>query len=215
MERTGGTATIDLGDGPSQFDGVLVPELLGALDEVEADGDVTMLVTTGRGKHYSNGYDLPYLGSLAQDEATAFLRRSVEVLARLLTFPVPTAAAINGHAFGIGAMLALAHDRRAMRADRGWFCLPEIDLGLRFLPFQMRLVTSRLPVATAREAIMSGRRYTATEAAEAGIVHAVAPEDGLVEAAVALAEPWAGRDRAVVKALKGDLEAELLALLDA
>jgi len=45
-----------------------------------------------------------------------------ELFARLLTFGVPVVAALNGHAFGAGAMLALACDERTMRADRGWLC---------------------------------------------------------------------------------------------
>src|SRR5215204_379807 len=214
FERSGGTAVIDLGDGPSMFDGTLVPGLLDTLHRVEADPEVRVLVTTAGGKHFSNGYDLDFLGGLGPDDAAPFLRRSVEVLARLLVFPVPTVAAINGHAFGIGAMLALAHDRRVMRIDRGWFCLPEVDLGMRFMPFQLRLVTSRLPGPTAREAVLSGRRYTGPEALEAGIVDAVAEEGDLRDVAVALGEAWAGKERAMVATHKTDLAADVLALLD-
>ena len=95
----------------------------------DAGRDARALVTVGTGKHYSNGFDLDFLGALPRGDLEAFMDRVLRLLTRLLTFPVPTVAAVNGHAFGIGAMLALAHDRRVMRADRGWFCLPEIDLG--------------------------------------------------------------------------------------
>ena len=57
-----------------------------------------------------------------------------ELLARLLEIGVPTVAAIQGHAFAAGAMLALAHDERVMRADRGWSCLPEVDINIPFTP---------------------------------------------------------------------------------
>ena len=52
----------------------------------------------------------------------------------MLIFPVPTIAALNGHAFAAGMMLALAHDYRVMRDDRGFLCLPEVDLHMPFAP---------------------------------------------------------------------------------
>jgi enoyl-CoA hydratase/carnithine racemase len=63
-------------------------------------------------------------------EATGFLDDVHRLLGRILTFPAITVAAINGHAFAGGAMLATAHDFRVMRDDRGYWCLPEVDLGL-------------------------------------------------------------------------------------
>ena len=128
----GGTAVVTFGDGPNAFTAGFVTEANAALDEAEADPDVRAVVTTGAGRHYSNGFDLEFLGSLEGPALGAFLLDSRALLARVLAFPLPIAAALNGHAFGIGAMLALAHDRRVMRSDRGWFCLPEIDLGMRF-----------------------------------------------------------------------------------
>lgn len=48
----------------------------------------------------------------------------------MLTLPMPTVAAVTGHAFGGGALLAMAHDWRVMRGDRGYFCFPEVDIRL-------------------------------------------------------------------------------------
>jgi enoyl-CoA hydratase/carnithine racemase len=64
-------------------------------------------------------------------------------LGRLLCFPVPTIAAINGHAFAGGFMLAFAHDYRIMRTDRGFLCLPEIDLGMGLLPGMNAIIRYR------------------------------------------------------------------------
>ena len=50
--------------------------------------------------------------------------------ARLITFPMPTVGAINGHAFGAGFMWALSHDQRVMRVDRGLMCANEIEIGI-------------------------------------------------------------------------------------
>jgi Delta3-Delta2-enoyl-CoA isomerase len=209
-----GVAVVRLGDGPNAFDGEFVATLEAVLDEIEADPEARAVVTTGGGKHYSNGYDLEYLGSLAGDELGGFLDRSRRVLARVLTFPLPTAAALNGHAFGIGAMLALAHDRRVARRDRGWFCLPEIDLGMRFSPFMLALIVARLGERGAHEAILTGSRYDAAGALALGIAHAEADEAELVPTAAALLEPFTGKDRTMAAQLKRDLYASVLVGLD-
>jgi Delta3-Delta2-enoyl-CoA isomerase len=56
-------------------------------------------------------------------------------------------------------MLALAYDLAVMRADRGYFCLPEVVLGMPFTPGMNALIRARLPIAAAHEAMTTGRRY--------------------------------------------------------
>ena len=137
-ERVDGVLVVHLGDGPNNATEGLLTALEAALGEVEADEGILGLVTVGDGKAYSQGYDLELFGSMEGPVLEAFVDRSVDLLARFLTAPVPTVAALNGHAFGWGAMFALAHDQRVQRSDRGWLCLPEVDLGLQFRPLQLR-----------------------------------------------------------------------------
>jgi enoyl-CoA hydratase/carnithine racemase len=85
-----------------------------------------------------------------------------------------------------------------MRADRGYWCLPEVDLGLPLTEPMMEVVTARLPRAAAHDAIMTGRRYTAEQAHGLGIVEHVADEDQVLDRAVTLAEEMAGKDRGVI-----------------
>jgi enoyl-CoA hydratase/carnithine racemase len=210
IDWIGDTGVVRLDHGVNAFEAVFVDELHAALDVVEANESARALVTVGADKHYSNGFDIDFLGSLDGPELTAFMDRTLAVLSRLLTFPVPTAAALNGHAFGIGAMLALAHDRRVMRPDRGWFCLPEIDLGMQFHPFMLALIRHRLPAALVEEAILSGRRYDGSAAVAAGIVHDTAALDDLVDTASAQVEPLTGKARAIAVALKRDLHGPVL-----
>jgi enoyl-CoA hydratase/carnithine racemase len=190
----------------SEFLGALNAEL----DSVEADADATGLVVTGNDKYFSNGFDLEFLGRLDSEQLPIFIGDAQRLVARVLTFPMPTVAALNGHAFGIAAMFALAHDQRVMRADRGWWCLPEIDLGLPFAPFMLALIRSRLSDLTASEAILSGRRYAGAEAVAAGIAHASASEDALIDAAVVAAASRAGKAREITATLKRDLYAPVL-----
>ncbi len=213
IESVDGIRVLRLGDGLNAFDAAFVSELDGALAHIEADPEATTLVTTAGGKHFSNGFDLEFLGGLELDDLMAFMDRTSAALARILVFPAPTVAAMNGHAFGIGALLALAHDQRVQNTDRGWFCLPEVDLGMRFNPFQLALVAGKLARPTANEAVLSGRRYDGAASLAAGIVDAVAAPDQLVTVATALAAPRLGKQRAIVSTLKGDLYAAILATL--
>src|ERR1700744_5476905 len=169
---------LDLGDGHNRFNGDFVSSFEGCLDEVEAAAPCA-LVTTATGKVFSNGLDLEWMATQG-DAAIDFLARVQELLARVLEIGVPTVAAMQGHTYAAGAMLALAHDQRVMRADRGWFCLPEVDLGLPFRPFMQALVTNRLSSRIAQEAMLSGRRYSAADALAAGIVDALAEEPELL-----------------------------------
>lgn len=64
------------------------------------------------------------------EDVTLIEKGLQQVLKRLVSFPVPTIAAINGHAFGAGAIFAIAHDYRVMREDKGWFCVPAVNIGI-------------------------------------------------------------------------------------
>jgi enoyl-CoA hydratase/carnithine racemase len=75
-----------------------------------------------------------------------------ELLARVAALPMVTVAAIQGHAFAAGAMLTLACDFRVMRADRGFWCLPEADIGLAFSAGMTALIQSRLAAPHAAKA---------------------------------------------------------------
>ncbi|HKK52218.1 MAG TPA: enoyl-CoA hydratase/isomerase family protein, partial [Myxococcota bacterium] len=82
-----------------------------ALDRVEATARPVALVTTGTGRFYSNGLDLAWMLSEAgESERGSYIPGVLALMARVLTFPMITVAAVNGHAFGAGAQLSLAHD---------------------------------------------------------------------------------------------------------
>jgi Delta3-Delta2-enoyl-CoA isomerase len=210
IEARDGIRVVHLGDGPNMFDAGFVAALDDALATVEADSSATALVTTGGGKHYSNGYDLGFLGGLPPDGLGPFIDASSRTLGTLLGYPLPTVAALNGHAFGIGALLALAHDQRVQNAERGWFCLPEVDLGMRFNRFQLAVVVGKLSTATANEAVLSGHRYDGAAALAAGIVDATATPDALVTTALELVGPRTGKERSAAQMLKQDLNATIL-----
>jgi len=209
IEITDHAHVLHLGDGPNMFDGEWVPALHAALDEIEADDSAQCLVTVGDGKGYSTGFNVEFLGS-AGDALLDFFAETFRAAARVLTFPLPTVAALNGHVFGMGSVFALAHDQRVMNAERGWFCFPEVDLDMRFHPFLQAVITAKLPAPTVLEALLTGRRYDGPSAAAAAIAdHAVAPDD-LVLAAIDIAADRRGKGRDIVQGLKTDLYSAVL-----
>lgn len=208
-----GIRVLTIGPPPNEFHPAFLDAFEASLDSVEADRSATGLVTVGEGKHFSNGFDIAYLGGLSPEDVGPFVERSCRLLARLLVFPLPTAAAINGHAFGIGAMLALAHDQRVMNAERGWLCFPEIDMGLRLHPFMQDLVVVRVGMAAAADAIVGGGRYDGAAATAAGFVHQAVPAPAVRAEAVAAVAARAGRSREVTTAIKSDLFGPVVARL--
>jgi enoyl-CoA hydratase/carnithine racemase len=158
------------------------PEMLSAFDsalsEVEA-ADGTAAVITGEGKFFSNGLDLEWMG--ANPERIGEVVNGLQSLyGRLLAFPATLVAAINGHAFAGGGMLALACDQRVMREDRGFFCLPEVDINIPFSAGMSALVQSKLTPQIAHEVMLTGRRYGGADAARVGIVDLCVAEDSVL-----------------------------------
>lgn len=212
VQRDESVYVLRFDDGENRFSVGFLDEFDRALDEVEAAERPRALVTTGTGKFYSNGLDLEWLAA-DPDRFGDYLARVHDLFARLLRLPMPTVAAINGHAFAGGAMLALAHDHRVMRADRGYFCLPEVDLGLSFSPGMAALIQARLPQASAHEAMVTGRRYGGVEAREAGIVHRAVAEADVLTDAVGVAAPLAAKDGDAVARIRTVMYGPVLAAL--
>jgi enoyl-CoA hydratase/carnithine racemase len=202
LEVHGNVRLLRMNGGENRFDRAFVDDLSAALDEVESVDGPCALVTAGAGKFYSNGLDLEWL-AVAGEEAAGFLDRVHQLLHRILTFDRYTVAAVNGHAFAAGAMLACAHDRVVMRAGRGYWCLPEVDLGLP--PEMFATLAARLPRPALTEATLTGRRFAAEEAVRWGIAHDAVPEEQLLDRAIEAASAMAGKDRAVLRAHKAML----------
>ncbi|MBY6676342.1 MULTISPECIES: enoyl-CoA hydratase/isomerase family protein [unclassified Rhodococcus (in: high G+C Gram-positive bacteria)] len=212
LDLRDGIAVLTLGDDENRFSPDWLDTVGAQLDTVEADA--RGLVTVGTGKFYSNGLDLDWL--MANGErADWYVGRVHALFARILTFPLPTVAAVNGHAFGAGAMFALAHDFRTMRADRGYYCFPEVDINIPFTPGMAALIQAKLSPQDAVVAMTTGHRYGGDDALAARLVDAIAPDDEVVGAAIERITPIAGKDRGTLGAIKTTMFAPVVAALRA
>jgi enoyl-CoA hydratase/carnithine racemase len=110
-------------------------------------------------------------------------------------------------------MFSLAHDFRVMRADRGYWCLPEADINIPFTPGMAALIQSRLTPQTAHEAMLTARRYGGSDAAAAGIVDQAVGEDAVRSAALEIAQAQAAKAGDTLATIKARMYAPVLATL--
>ncbi len=203
---------LDLGDDENRFNPGWLDEVETALDIVERADGPRALVTTATGKFWSNGLDLAWMTS-EPDQVADFVQRVHGLFARVLVSPFPSVAAIQGHCFAAGAMLSLAHDQRVARADRGFWCLPEVDISIPFTPGMSALIQARLTPATAHQAMTTAHRYGGEEAASAGIVDLAVPEDQVLPAAIERAAALAPKAGPTLAAIKSGMYAGALEAL--
>jgi enoyl-CoA hydratase/carnithine racemase len=129
-------------------------------------------VLTAEGRYWCNGFDLKWIHAHLEN-ADELQQASELLLARLMQFPMPTFAAVNGHTCAAGAMLMLAMDFSIMNEDKGFVFVPGIDLGLAYSPGMSALMAAKLPIWLHRDFIIYGQRYTAKTLSPHGVVEAV------------------------------------------
>src|SRR4051812_23525319 len=214
LTRTADVFVLDLGDTENRFHPDWLVQVNAALDEVVVAEGPRALVTAATGKFWSNGLDLEWLSGNTEKFAE-YSAAVHELLARVLELPVPTVAALQGHTFAAGAMLALAHDFRVMRADRGFFCLPEVDIHIPFTPGMSALIRARLQPQVAHEAMTTGRRFGGADAVARAIVDEAADEGQVLTLAVERGQARAGRAGPVLGSIKTEWSAPVLSALRA
>ena len=197
VARDGAVATVTLARPPvNAVDLDVIDDFLRLVAELGDDGGVRAVILTGEGRTFCAGADVAMMRDLSPEHHRR-VRRWVDVQAGLEALPKPVIAAINGHALGGGAELALACDLR-LAADDAEIGFPEIRLGI----FPGASGTQRLPrlvgPARALQLMMEGRRLRADEARGLGLVDDVTPRDDLLRAAQARARTLAeGPTRAI------------------
>ncbi|MFG3254803.1 enoyl-CoA hydratase/isomerase family protein [Streptomyces sp. NPDC048172] len=212
LDRQDDVFVLDIGATENRFHPDWLTAVEAHLDEVEGAEGPRALVVGATGKFFSNGLDLDWLFAHA-DEAGTYVARVQELFARLLSLPVPTVGALQGHTFAAGAMLSLALDFRVMRADRGFWCLPEADINIPFSPGMSALIQARLHPQTAHEAMTTARRYGGHDALAARIVDRTADEDAVRSTAVELAAAQTAKAGPTLGTIKSRLYPRVTELL--
>jgi enoyl-CoA hydratase/carnithine racemase len=202
LTRDGDVFTLKVNNGENKIGQVALSEWNRALDAVVKTGSDKVLIVTGTDHYWSTGLDLTEVERMSHLESQAFLARVDALLAKILTAPFVTIAALNGHTYAGGGLLALAHDYRVMRSDRGYFCLPSVEVGIPFTAGMAALIADKIPQPAAHDLVISGREIGADEAVAAGIVTRSVPADQVLPVSVEMARGLTGKDAAVLSTVK-------------
>ncbi|XP_010532625.1 PREDICTED: enoyl-CoA delta isomerase 2, peroxisomal [Tarenaya hassleriana] len=203
LEKRGSLFVLTLtGDDEHRLNPAMITSLLSLLAEARSQSTRgSVLITTGHGRFFSNGFDLAWAqaagsASAARDRLHGMVESFKPVVAALLDLPMPTIAAVNGHAAAAGLMLALSHDYVFMRKDRGVLYMSEVDIGLSMPDYFATMVRAKIGSSAARrELLLSGKKIGGEEATQLGIVDSAAHDsaEGVVEATMRLGERLASK----------------------
>jgi enoyl-CoA hydratase/carnithine racemase len=213
LDQDGSVYVLTLCNG-ARANGLSDPVLLEwakVLDELEAEkGNTALVVTSDDPKVWCNGIDLDWLRDQPPEGFDAFKRRLDKMFARVGLLSMPTVGCLTGHAFGGGAILACALDFRFMRLDRGFFCFPEVDLGIPFSDLMHRVIEGIPDRGSLHELALTGRRVGGEEATRLRVVQAAYSEAELFPKVLDFARVLAGKDRRTYTAIKRGLKADLV-----
>ncbi len=195
LQRHADVSVITLTNGENRWTTELVRDLNAALDDVEGnDGPHALVTASSDPKFFSNGLNLEWFtgnDTTNGGDREPFAEEFMALAARLITFPMPTVGAINGHAFGAGFMWALCHDQRVMRSDRGLMCANEIEIGIAMPAPELAIFRHKMPQNAFYQTVQFAKRWTAIEASEVGIVQELADESTVADKAIQRAQSLA------------------------
>lgn len=217
--KVDGVAIIEMCNGPNKQNLEFIASLNDCLDQILEDKEIfsIILISTDE-KNFCQGIDVEWLDQKIKDQdfetIKAFLHGINGVFKRMLLMPMPVIAAINGHAFGNGAILACACDFRFMKKDRGFFCFPEVDISIPFLPGMIEFVRKAVPEYKFNEMILSGKRFTADELYDSKvIVKASVDEKALLKDAMVYAKTFV-KKRGIFGELKKRMHRQIIKVME-
>ena len=211
-------AILSMNSGENRFNPPFFDAVFEVLERIEKDTDATVLVTTSsHEKIWSNGIDLDWLMPAVEKEGQALAKKfhsqMFSFFRRVLTYPMITVAAITGHAFAGGAFLSFSHDFRFMRKDKGWICLPEVNLGMNLGPVLIAIARRALSEYVFEEMQYTGKRMTAQECEEHHIIRKACPREELMNEALSFAKAQ-NKEREIIRLMKRETHERLLGIID-
>jgi len=201
----------------NRFNPDFLRAMLDKLDEAEKDPEIRAVVVTGGDpKFFSNGLDLDWLVAHGDnmDEVLGYLKLVNDMFKRWTLYPKPTVAALNGHTFAAGLFMAAHMDFRFMREDRGWICLPEVDINIPLLPGMIAICQATMRPDGFRRLYYTGARLTGPEAVEIGFVEGVHPLDALLPACIEFATMLGRKKTETYAKMKRCVREEIARILD-
>jgi enoyl-CoA hydratase len=177
----------------------LVAEIVQALEALDGDDDVRAVVLTGTDRAFAAGADISGLATSSVVEQLKV--DQFAVWDRIGRTKKPLVAAVSGWALGGGNEVAMMCDM-IVASETARFGQPEIDLGVMPGAGGTQRLAQALGKARAMELVLTGRRLTAQEALQAGLINRVAPVESYLEVAQDLARQIAAKPPIAVRQAK-------------
>jgi len=208
------TVTLNRPDKRNALSVQLLNELMSALDEIEKS-ETQVLILTGAGKAFCAGMDLDELKTLtgkSHDENVEDSQRMAQIFRRLYDFPKPTVAALNGAAIAGGMGLATMCDF-TLSAPEAKFGYTEVRIG--FVPaIVSSILVWQVGHKIARDLLLTGRIFEATEGHRLGLVNEVVPAEQLTGRARELARQLMENSPASLRMTKKLINSYIAGALD-
>ncbi|MGE3975403.1 MAG: enoyl-CoA hydratase/isomerase family protein [Bdellovibrionales bacterium] len=180
----------------------VMKEFLGLLSDLKKDSSLRCVILTGHGeKSFIAGADIKEMSNFGPSEAKAFSQTGHQILKEIEACPFPFIAAVNGFALGGGCEMAMACDF-ILSSDNASFGLPEVGLGLLPGFGGTQRLSQFVGVARASEMIFTGKKYSALEAQQFGLVNQVVPAAELLSTALKLASDIAKKGPVAVRSVR-------------
>ena len=214
-DREGGVRLLTLDRPPANaIERTLLTDLSAALDDARTDGAVRAVVLTGAGEFFSGGLELAELPRDGQSMRLLLdLYRDPHL--RLLTFPKPTVAMVNGHAIAAGLVLLLACDCRLGVGGDYRFGVNEVAIGAAFPRLPFEIIRLRLTHTQASELLLGAALYPASHALRLGVVDELLPPDSFEATVLSRAAHLGAYPREAYAHTKAALMAEAVARVEA
>jgi enoyl-CoA hydratase len=164
--------------------------LVEALAEVER-GPTRAAILTGTGNVFCAGVDLPAIVAGGPDYVRKFIPALQRSFERLVLFPKPIVAAVNGHAIAGGMIFMLACDQRLLAHGRSRVGLTEVRVGVEFPSWALETVRFATPSQHFSTIVCAGRTYEPDEALARGLVDELAEPERLLDRAYEIADELA------------------------
>jgi len=176
-------------------------ESLEALQSIQNDPDVRVLILTGAGRAFVAGADIAEMEAKNAETARIYSELGHRFMNTLQDLPQPVIAAINGFALGGGLEVALACDIR-IASESAQFGLPETILGI--IPgWGATQRTARLVgAAKTKEMIFTGMRVKAPEALAMGLINRIVPDEALMDTVFEMAASMCRQGQTALRAAK-------------
>ena len=191
IERHGRVAVVTMTTNPVNAQNrAFFADLHGAFDRLEKDHPASPVVLTGQGRRFSAGLDLDEhfrLFAGAREPVADWFAAYRATNMRLFTYPRPTVAAVNGHAFAGGLITSAVCDRRIAADIDARYSLNEVPIGIPMPAVYVRMLTYAWGEPAAARTSLFGETFSTHQALQLGLFEQLVPENELLDRAITLA----------------------------